>query len=90
MARSNHPDSASSQFFICNDDATSLDGSYATFGYVVEGLSVIDAITSGTIDKVKEVYADEYIYWLYYGNGAIDGSIQPKITYIKVLESWEK
>ena len=84
-------DTASSQFFICNADASrSLDGKYAAFGYVVEGLSVIDAITEGTLNQVKDMYGDQYISWLYYGNGAIDSTIQPKIKYIKVLDSWEK
>ena len=44
MARSAHPDSASSQFFICHDDAKFLDGQYAAFGRVVEGLEVVDRI----------------------------------------------
>ncbi|MBR3025024.1 MAG: peptidylprolyl isomerase [Oscillospiraceae bacterium] len=45
MARSNDPDSASSQFFICyTDDCTySLDGLYAAFGSVTEGMEVVDA-----------------------------------------------
>ncbi len=42
MARSSHPDSASSQFFICYDDASFLDGSYAAFGKVIEGMEVVD------------------------------------------------
>ena len=84
-------DSASSQFFICNADASeSLDGKYAAFGYVVEGLSVVDEITAGTLKKVQNYYGAEYLSWLYYGNGAIDASMQPKIKYIKVLDSWEK
>ena len=44
MARSSHPDSASSQFFICHDDAKFLDGQYAAFGRVVEGMEVVDRI----------------------------------------------
>lgn len=44
MARSAHPDSASSQFFICHDDAKFLDGQYAAFGRVVEGMEVVDRI----------------------------------------------
>ncbi len=44
MARSQHPDSASSQFFICHDDARFLDGQYAAFGRVVEGMEVVDRI----------------------------------------------
>lgn len=35
-------DSASSQFFICYDDASFLDGSYAAFGKVIEGMEVVD------------------------------------------------
>ncbi len=46
MARTNDPNSASSQFFICDADATFLDGSYAAFGKVVEGFDVLDAIAS--------------------------------------------
>ena len=90
MARSNDPNSASSQFFICNDDASaSLDGKYAAFGYVVEGLSVIDDVTAGAIASAKEYYGNQYIYWLYYGNGALDAPIQPVIKYIKLLEDYE-
>lgn len=44
MARSNDYDSASSQFFIVHEDSTFLDGSYAAFGYVTEGIEVVDAI----------------------------------------------
>ncbi len=83
-------DSASCQFFICNADATFLDGNYASFGYVVEGMSVIDDITNGTLKAVQNYYGNEYMYWLYYANGAVDSKLQPKIKYIKVLESWEK
>ena len=43
MARSSDPDSASSQFFICySDDDTFLDGQYAAFGKVTEGMDVVD------------------------------------------------
>ena len=44
MARSNAPDSASSQFFICTSVADWLDGDYAAFGKVVEGMDVVYAI----------------------------------------------
>lgn len=44
MARSSHPDSAGSQFFIMHKDATHLDGQYAAFGRVVEGMDVVDEI----------------------------------------------
>ncbi len=43
MARSKDYDSASSQFFICYDDASFLDGQYAAFGKVIEGMEVVDA-----------------------------------------------
>ena len=46
MARSGDPDSASSQFFICDADAVFLDGNYAAFGKVTEGLDVLDKIAS--------------------------------------------
>ncbi len=42
MARSQHPDSASSQFFICYDDASFLDGNYAAFGKVIYGMNVVE------------------------------------------------
>ena len=44
MARSSDPNSASSQFFIVHKDSTFLDGDYAVFGYVTEGMDVVDAI----------------------------------------------
>ena len=46
MARSGHPDSAGSQFFIMVDDAPHLDGQYASFGKVIEGIEVADQIGS--------------------------------------------
>ena len=44
MARSQAMDSASSQFFIVHQDSTFLDGQYACFGYVTDGMDVVDAI----------------------------------------------
>lgn len=44
MARSMDPDSASSQFFIVHEDSTFLDGQYAAFGYVTEGIEVVDRV----------------------------------------------
>lgn len=44
MARATPPDSASSQFFIVHQDSTFLDGQYACFGYVTEGIEVVDSI----------------------------------------------
>ena len=44
MARAMHPDSAGSQFFLMPDDAPHLDGQYAAFGQVLEGMDVVDKI----------------------------------------------
>ena len=70
MARSNANDSASSQFFIVQEDSTFLDGSYAAFGYVTEGMEVVDAICAEAepID----------------GNGSIAPEIQPVILSITI------
>ena len=46
MARTNDPNSAGSQFFIMVDNATHLDGDYASFGKVIEGMDVVDKIVS--------------------------------------------
>jgi len=47
MARTMDPDSANSQFFICLDDATFLDGQYTVWGEVVEGMEHVDALPKG-------------------------------------------
>jgi peptidylprolyl isomerase len=47
MARTPHPDSANSQFFICFDDASFLDGQYTVWGEVVEGMDAVDALPKG-------------------------------------------
>lgn len=44
MARAMNPDSAGSQFFIMHEDAPHLDGQYASFGRVIEGMEVVDEI----------------------------------------------
>ncbi len=46
MARSSEPDSASSQFYICDGAQNGLDGNYAVFGYVIEGMDVVRSIAS--------------------------------------------
>ena len=51
MARSQMPDSASSQFYIALEDLPSLDGDYAVFGNVIEGMDVVDGIKQG--DRVE-------------------------------------
>lgn len=61
MARSNDPDSASSQFFITVADATFLDGSYAAFGRVTEGMEVAEQIARDArpIDNNGSIPADQ-------------------------------
>lgn len=54
MARSMNPDSAGSQFFIMHKDAPYLDGQYAAFGKVIEGIEVVDSVAS-----VKTDYNDK-------------------------------
>lgn len=53
MARAMHPNSAGSQFFIMHKDAPHLDGSYAAFGKIIEGMDVVDKIAG-----VKTDYTD--------------------------------
>ncbi len=47
MARTANPNSANSQFFICFDDATFLDGQYTVWGEVVEGMDLVDGLPKG-------------------------------------------
>ena len=47
MARTNQPDTANSQFFICLDDAGFLDGQYTVWGEVIEGMDHVDALPKG-------------------------------------------
>lgn len=70
MARSEDCDSASSQFFIVHEDSTFLDGAYAAFGYVTEGMEVVDAICADAqpID----------------GNGLIAPEVQPVIQSVTI------
>lgn len=71
MARSADMDSASSQFFIMHEAASHLDGSYAAFGTVTEGMDVVNAIATGVV--VEDA------------NGTVAADNQPVITSIKVL-----
>ena len=50
MARSGNPDSAGSQFFIMHEDSPHLDGGYAAFGKLIEGIEVVDKICSVRTD----------------------------------------
>lgn len=70
MARSNEYDSASSQFFIVHEDSTFLDGQYAAFGWVTEGMDIVDAICT------EAEPTDD--------NGAIPAEQQPIITSVKI------
>lgn len=72
MARSSDPNSASSQFFICDADSTFLDGEYAAFGKVTKGLDVIDKIASDAQPTD--------------GNGTIAKEQQPVIEKIEVIK----
>ena len=71
MARSKANNSASSQFFIVQQDSTYLDGSYAAFGYVTSGMDIVDQICADAepID----------------GNGLIAADAQPVIVSITIL-----
>ena len=61
MARANDPDSASSQFFITVADSTFLDGSYAAFGRVTEGMDVAEKIAKDAkpVDNNGTIPADQ-------------------------------
>lgn len=61
MARAMDPDSASSQFFIVHEDSPSLDGDYAGFGHVTEGMDVVDKICEDAqpVDNNGTIVAEE-------------------------------
>ena len=59
MARSNDPNSASSQFFIMVKESTHLDGKYAAFGKVIEGMEVVDDIVSVERDGSDKPLKDQ-------------------------------
>ena len=61
MARTQVPDSASSQFFICHADATFLDGQYAAFGRVVDGIEVVDKIAAVDTDYMDKPLVEQKI-----------------------------
>ena len=73
MARSNDNNSASSQFFIVHQDSTFLDGNYAAFGHVTEGMDIVDKIE----EQIAPLAIDE--------NGTIEYNNQPIINTIKVI-----
>ena len=59
MARAMHPNSAGSQFFIMVEKAPHLDGQYAAFGKVIEGMDVADAIVNVKRDRMDRPYEDQ-------------------------------
>ena len=61
MARAYDPNSASSQFFIMHADAPHLDGQYAAFGRVIEGMDTVDAIAAVPTDYNDRPRADQRI-----------------------------
>lgn len=70
MARSSAPDSASCQFYICQNSIASLDGKYAVFAYVTSGMNIVDAICADANPTDN--------------NGSIRRSEQPVITSLTV------
>lgn len=72
MARSNDYNSASSQFFIVQEDSKYLDGKYAAFGYVIDGMDIVDKIAKDAIVEDK--------------NGTVSYENQPVIKNIRVVE----
>lgn len=61
MARSQDPDSAGSQFFIIHEDSAHLDGDYAAFGQVIEGMDVVDEIVSVPTEGQDQPKEDQTI-----------------------------
>ena len=59
MARAGHPDSAGSQFFVMHEDADYLDGQYAAFGKVIEGMETVDEIAETKTDWHDRPYEDQ-------------------------------
>ena len=72
MARATDPDSGSSQFFIVHEDSTFLDGQYAAFGHVTDGMDVVDAICEAV--PVQD------------NNGTVAAADQPVITAVTVVD----
>ncbi len=72
MARTDDPDSASSQFFIMHRDGTALDGQYACFGYVTSGMEIVDSICENAVVTDR--------------NGTVEAQYQPVIESIEVVD----
>lgn len=65
MARTNEPNSATSQFFIVTDDSPFLDGNYAAFGRVISGMDEVDKIVSVQTDSMDKPIEDQIIERIY-------------------------
>ena len=72
MARSQQNDSASSQFFIVHQDSPHLDGQYAAFGHVTDGIEIVDKICADT--PVTD------------SNGTVEFKNQPVINSVKIID----
>lgn len=72
MARSSDMDSASSQFFIVQSDSTYLDGQYACFGYVTDGMDIVDEICKNAVTTDS--------------NGSVSAENQPVINSITITD----
>ena len=59
MARAQHPDSAGSQFFVMHEDGGFLDGQYAAFGRVIEGMETVDEIANTKTDWYDKPYEEQ-------------------------------
>ncbi len=64
MARAMDPNSAGSQFFIMHEDSPHLDGQYAAFGKLIEGIEVVDKIASVKTDYNDRPYEDQQIEFM--------------------------
>lgn len=73
MARGDDPDSASSQFFIVHKDSPHLDGAYAAFGHVTEGMEIVDDIA----ENVEPIPNQD---------GLVEKEKQPIIDSIKIID----
>lgn len=74
MARTDDFNSATTQFFICNADSPHLNGNYAAFGYVIDGLNVIHRVTRAYVGKTK-------------GGIIADKDERPVIEYIRIIDA---
>lgn len=79
MARANHPDSAGSQFFIMHEDGFFLDGQYAAFGKVVEGIENVDKIAKAKTDYMDKPLEEQKIKKITVDTKGVDYSEPEKL-----------